>query len=275
MSSALIIVTQDQVANPTKIAELKQEFAQYDVHQQLLERIVENAVQLPHNKYSRIHLSGGSLSDEVADRLYLALQENGQISGVEAPENKSALIIAGFTMENGQWTKKLHAATTAAPLRRTNAASGTKKSVLPIFKRASTSEPVTPPEPLTPTGNDEDEDDIINEDDLIDDPISSATFKVPEKCDPGPGKKRRRACKDCTCGLKELEEEEVANRDNLVQLNTDDLAEIDFTVPGKAVGGCGSCALGDAFRCDGCPYLGLPPFKPGEVVSIDQFGDDL
>ena len=88
----------------------------------------------------------------------------------------------------------------------------------------------------------------------------------------------RKACKDCTCGLKELEEQELEQQkqkqDNVVSLSVDDTAEVDFTVPGKATGSCGSCALGDAFRCDGCPYLGLPPFKPGEVVSVAALGDD-
>lgn len=88
-------------------------------------------------------------------------------------------------------------------------------------------------------------------------------------------KKRRRACKDCSCGLaSRLEAEDQsrqakANEDlNVLKLESDELNdEIDFTVQGKT-GSCGSCSLGDAFRCDGCPYIGLPPFKPGEEVRI-------
>ena len=91
------------------------------------------------------------------------------------------------------------------------------------------------------------------------------------ECRPKAGK-RRRACKDCTCGLAQrLEAEDQAKRANadqaLAKLKTDDLAEVDFTVQGK-VGSCGNCALGDAFRCDGCPYIGLPAFKPGEEVKL-------
>ncbi|KAG2733416.1 hypothetical protein G9P44_002941 [Scheffersomyces stipitis] len=153
--------------------------------------------------------------------------------------------------------------------------------------------------------NEEDEnDDIINEDDLIKDSNQldlRSRLIIPKSCEIPNGKKRRKACKDCTCGLKEIEEQEEAQQRSLqdsilgkmaqsatleaikieerlkrqpVKFKDEDLAEIDFTVEGKT-GGCGSCALGDAFRCDGCPYLGMPPFKPGEIVSIDSLGEDL
>lgn len=98
-------------------------------------------------------------------------------------------------------------------------------------------------------------------------------FNLAPECRPKAGK-RRRACKDCTCGLsKKIENEEAGKRADAdkaldsMKLGQDDLAEVDFTVQGK-VGSCGSCALGDAFRCDGCPYIGLPAFKPGEEVRL-------
>lgn len=91
--------------------------------------------------------------------------------------------------------------------------------------------------------------------------------------------KRKKACKDCSCGLKEEEETEIEGvrmqQEKVVKLNEDELTEIDFTIEGKKVGGCGSCTLGDAFRCSGCPYLGLPAFKPGQPISLASISDDL
>ncbi|KAL9006408.1 MAG: hypothetical protein Q9188_000813 [Gyalolechia gomerana] len=129
---------------------------------------------------------------------------------------------------------------------------------------------VLPGDDLAAAGNEED-DELIDEDDLLSDEDMKSTVVQPVECRPKAGK-RRRACKDCSCGLAQrLEAEEKAKRDTadqqLAKLKAEELSEMDFTVQGK-VGSCGNCALGDAFRCDGCPYIGQPAFKPGEEVKI-------
>ncbi|KAG9246443.1 Fe-S cluster assembly protein dre2 [Calycina marina] len=117
------------------------------------------------------------------------------------------------------------------------------------------------------------DDDLIDEDTLLTEEDLNRPVNIPPECAPRAGK-RRRACKDCTCGLAEkIAAEDLKKRDDAdkalssLKLNSDDLAEVDFTVQGK-VGSCGNCSLGDAFRCDGCPYIGMPAFKPGEEVRL-------
>ncbi|KAL2019726.1 hypothetical protein VTK56DRAFT_9263 [Thermocarpiscus australiensis] len=119
----------------------------------------------------------------------------------------------------------------------------------------------------------DDDDALIDEDTLLTEEDLRRPIQQPPECRPQPGKKRR-ACKDCTCGLaSRLEAEDKARRAradqdlNTLKLKSEDLNELDFTVQGKT-GSCGSCYLGDAFRCSDCPYIGLPPFKPGEEVKI-------
>lgn len=129
-------------------------------------------------------------------------------------------------------------------------------------------------------------------------------------CEPVDASKprRKKACKNCSCGLKELEEEEMQDSNLVLVDSSIDGNGTTFEIKGsekdrliaaanaapKATSSCGSCFLGDAFRCAGCPYLGacfetlrcprgtdaftlegLPAFKPGEKVEIDMGMDDF
>jgi len=92
------------------------------------------------------------------------------------------------------------------------------------------------------------EDDLLGEDDLKKPEPSS--LKVNCGVDEN-GQKKKKACKGCTCGLAE-------------ELETGKKAEAPKT------SACGSCYLGDAFRCASCPYLGMPAFKPGEKIALSE-----
>ncbi|KAH8118373.1 DUF689-domain-containing protein [Phellopilus nigrolimitatus] len=105
----------------------------------------------------------------------------------------------------------------------------------------------------------------------------------------GAGPRRKKACKGCSCGLAELEAEEARGAPVVLVDGAEggaggaravDAAERErlraaAAAAPKATSSCGSCYLGDAFRCSGCPYLGLPAFKPGEKVEISFDMDDI
>lgn len=102
----------------------------------------------------------------------------------------------------------------------------------------------------------------------------------PVGCDPGSSSstpRRKKACKGCTCGLAEIERAEEAEQTELskrlkvVLLDADGAVEVDATSDvdrererlkkaaesaTNATSSCGSCYLGDAFRCSSCPYRG-------------------
>ncbi|XP_042510001.1 anamorsin homolog [Macadamia integrifolia] len=101
----------------------------------------------------------------------------------------------------------------------------------------------------------DDDMDLIDEDSLL----TEEDLKKPQlppvgDCEVG---STRKACKNCTCGRAEEEQKVLKLGVTVEQLNNPQSA-------------CGSCGLGDAFRCSTCPYKGLPPFKLGEKVSLSS-----
>jgi anamorsin len=111
----------------------------------------------------------------------------------------------------------------------------------------------------------DDDDELIDEGLLLDqdDLVIPATSPA-EGC-----ATKKKACKDCSCGRAE---EEMMAEKMVLDISSDPLQGV--TVVTNKTSSCGSCYLGDAFRCGTCPYLGMPAFKPGEVVTIG-LSDDL
>jgi hypothetical protein len=117
-------------------------------------------------------------------------------------------------------------------------------------------------------------------------------FAVADNC--GVAKK---ACKNCSCGRAEIEAKQeeagltaaqISNPksacgsvSNSVEVNffsgyyaLKTMFMIHFFEP--SIDGFYSslqCGLGDAFRCAGCPYRGMPTFKLGEKVGYGTCGD--
>ncbi|KAJ0178194.1 hypothetical protein K1T71_006017 [Dendrolimus kikuchii] len=98
------------------------------------------------------------------------------------------------------------------------------------------------------TGDDDDE--TIDDNELLDEDDLKKPDKQSLRVCATTGK--RKACADCVCGLAE---------------------ELRGETKETPKSSCGSCYLGDAFRCATCPYLGMPAFKPGEKVILDLKSD--
>lgn len=334
MSNVLLLFHPTAVTDETfvesKKAEAAESFPEANLSQHIIDRVANNTVELAAASYDRVvyinpnenHLA---IPPVVMTKLFNALKSTGSLLGNLPTDQNLDALMTGFIVDSpSQWSKPAPAPATTVLLKKKTGTTSTKS--LPSFKKTTASSPVA----MTDTSanntdvdeeasmkrkledtklayfsddeSDEDDDGLLSENDLIADSQNlGLDVVVPKKCELPSGKKRRKACKDCTCGLKELEEQENLNTRSLqdtilgkmaqlatleaikieerlkksqVKFTEEDLTEIDFTVEGKT-GGCGSCALGDAFRCDGCPYLGLPPFKPGEVVTLDSFGEDI
>ncbi|KAL8770262.1 MAG: hypothetical protein Q9209_003898 [Squamulea sp. 1 TL-2023] len=276
---------------------------------QMLDRLSLSLVHLPEAAYDIVLIlldvdqsrneSSRLLTNSVLPLIVKSLKpggtftsQDGTLADTESPERSEA-IFAGLIIENGNMVKPNYTTADSVPLRfgkqkadggamAITSPAGTGAVSLNLTGKRKNGPAATngntgpvgvgfilPGDDLD--GEDNDDDELIDEDELLSEDDMKSTVVQPLECRPKNGK-RRRACKDCSCGLAErLKAEDAAKRNTadqqLAKLKAEELSEIDFTVQGK-VGSCGNCALGDAFRCDGCPYIGQPAFKPGEEVRI-------
>ncbi|CAI9630608.1 anamorsin family protein [Alternaria burnsii] len=308
----LLIGTPSIAAHPERLDQVYEIHDRNSTDLQMLDRIAAGLANLPASTYDVVLLLADAdgttreshklLARDVMNKVVSALKVGGVLKSQAGPfqgAEKTEAILAGLTETANGMTKSEQEEPVSIPLKLgkkangtngTNGTNGANHTVNPDGsvqlnlnrkRNQPQAEPVKPvgvgfvdfsddlDDPII-TGED---DDLIDEDDLITEADLARPVIQPLECQPKPGK-RRRACKDCTCGMKEkIEAEDAAKRSsadralNSLKLDADDLAEVDFTVQGK-VGSCGNCALGDAFRCDGCPYIGLPAFKPGEEVRL-------
>jgi anamorsin len=209
--------------------------------------------------------------------------QDGQLGSTEGSERREA-ILAGLSDEPGRGLVKPDYGTQeSVPLRLGRKKGTTAKAAggmvsgnevsnaVPLNgKRKSQDVSIGLPEGVgfdDGTGNNaegDSDEELIDEDTLLDDEDfkirMSTHFSQGQPLTPiaatecKPKAKRRRACKDCTCGLAaKLEAEDKAKRANADQalsalkLQADDLTEVDFTVKGK-VGSCGNCSLGGLYH---------------------------
>lgn len=289
------------------------------VEMHMVDRLTDGATSLTPSTYPLAHLVvpyADAASPVLLSSLHSALQPSAKIiveageliDATTAQKVKAELTIAGFTDIQGDAATGIMSASKPATCSSFSIGSSSstagQSSALPLRRKlgansASAKKSLWATQPASSS-------DLIDQSSLLRDAdfIPSTAVKRPD-CDVGPGQgKKKKACKGCTCGLRELQEEEERNANsNVVQLDTEDMdmpnaqpsqagkrTEVTETIIGKdgkpktikriqvdtkgATSSCGSCFLGDAFRCSSCPYLGLPAFEPGQKVEIPAGMDD-
>uniref|UniRef100_A0A9J2PG72 Anamorsin homolog n=1 Tax=Ascaris lumbricoides TaxID=6252 RepID=A0A9J2PG72_ASCLU len=181
---------------------------------------------------------GGDPLFKLLSAALLSLKPKGTLS-LHAPGSKDAVCrevrLAGFLDIRSEGSSDWHSITAVKPSMHVGEAFS-----LNLPSKAAP----------TKTWNLGGDDDLIDEDALLEEEDfkkpTAASLKV--SCGEATEGKKRRACKNCTCGLAEQEQAGLA-----------------ANAPKSS---CGKCGLGDAFRCSTCPYRGLPPFKPGEEGKV-------
>ena len=119
---------------------------------------------------------------------------------------------------------------------------------------------------------DMDDDEMMDPDELLDEEDKKKPTEQSLRVCATTGK--RKACKDWSCGL--AEELDAASKGSAIADNPtqkSSCGSVSFrslSDSDKNNQTLFQCYLGDAFRCSTCPYLGLPAFKPGEKIQLND-----
>ncbi|KAK0190744.1 cytokine-induced anti-apoptosis inhibitor 1, Fe-S biogenesis-domain-containing protein [Armillaria mellea] len=241
------------------------------VDRQMLDRIVDGATKLVASTYSSIHVALSSTDYDALLPNISSLLSQLLLSLIPLGTGFTILSAASATTLIAQ--KPAHAPTATVSLKKCDSTKAPlllplRKKTNPGAKKAlwTLSTPGTPP---------------IDAEALLTDSDKARPCE-PVTASTAPRKKK--ACKNCSCGLAELEAEELKRSQVVVvdgsedggarAVSQEEREKLINSTP-KATSSCGNCYLGDAFRCASCPYLGLPAFKPGEKVQIDFGMDDI
>mmetsp|Transcript_3704 Transcript_3704/g.3197 ORF Transcript_3704/g.3197 Transcript_3704/m.3197 type:complete len:193 (+) Transcript_3704:1-579(+) len=167
-------------------------------------------------------------------------------------ELKKSLLYSGFVDIESKQQSQINHWTAKKPKQEMKAASLKLKSKSKPKEKIEQKEQV-----WTLGGNDmlDDDIDLVDEDTLLDheeEQVIIPKTSVLDDCGTGVGSSRK-PCKNCTCGRAEEQQE---NDGNVVQKKEQP------RMYDAKTSNCGNCHLGDAFRCGGCPYLGMPAFDP-------------
>lgn len=214
------------------------------IPQQAFDQGVSLTHSLGHHSSALLGLMAAALKPGASLTIY---EPASGAVGEAAASVKKALLLAGFVgITDGMFVDGAQGQHLCVTASKPQYAVGAKSSInlKPKAKAQQASWTLDP---------DNDDEELMDEDDLLTEEDKQRPAVVAtDDCEVGAGKK---ACKNCTCGRADAE----------AAVQKVDLSADMLENPQSA---CGSCGLGDAFRCSTCPYRGLPSFEMGKKIEL-------